>query len=45
MERIRLQQKRWDQAKALFEKFVLAGDGSFVDRETPIVQPVVWKLC
>ena len=35
MKRIRLQQKRWDQAKALFEKFVLAGGGSFVDRETP----------
>ena len=35
MKNIRLHQEQWDQAKALFEKFVLAGDGSFVDRETP----------
>ena len=35
MKRIRLPQEQWDKAKALFEKFVLAGDGSFVDRETP----------
>ena len=35
MKNIRLPQEQWDKAKALFEKFVLAGDGSFVDRETP----------
>jgi hypothetical protein len=34
MAHAKLNQKEWEQAKVLFEKFILAGNGSFEDIET-----------